>query len=142
MTEYRQLATITEVLFETALDQVRGHRREVSALNQTLTQMDAMREAALADGNSVTARQRIGADTLWQGWLLQKRAELLRHMALAQAREGESLARARTAFSRVQAATALIKEEERHAKEKQLKTEADSLDDLGILRRAASDDWR
>lgn len=136
MTEFSQLAVITEMLLEKELETVRAHRREIAALNQSLAQMDAMREAALADQASVTARQRIGADALWQGWLVKKRAELLRGMALAQAREGDSLARARTAFSRAQAAEALVEDDRRAAQQKRLKAEADRLEDLGILRRA------
>lgn len=134
MSGTEDLTRITALLMEQELDRLRQRRAAQAQLQGQLDQMDRMREAAQADGGAVTARQRIGADTLWQGWMLAKRAAILRDMALARAREEEALAGARRAFSRQQAARALIEAEARKARRQRLKREGDGLDALATLR--------
>jgi len=134
--QFDDLIAATDLLLERELE---AHRRNMSASARVageLAQIDAMRRAAQADQGAVGARQLLGADTLWQGWLVGKRAEALRQSAIARAREGESLARARTAFSRAQAAEALARDEKEARKRRRLKAEAEAIDALGMLREA------
>lgn len=139
MSEFSELARITSILLER---EMKAHRTNVEQLRQldgSLAQLDEMRRAVQADTGSITARQILGADSLWQGWLLDKRADLLRRMAMSRAREAESLARARTAFSRAEAAKSLVEETRTEAKRKRLQHEADEMDALGRFRHVPED---
>jgi hypothetical protein len=129
------LAGLTALMLEQELRRLRQERQARAALEAGLAQMQAMREAAWQDSGAVTARQRLGADTLWQGWLVAKRAGLMRDMALARAREDEATARARTAFSRAEASAMLVAEARAGARQERLQREAEALDALARLRR-------
>lgn len=140
MTQYSELAAVTKILLERELDAHRqslDHSRRIAG---ELAQMDAMREAAQADAGAITARQMLGADTLWQGWMVRKRAEILRRAALARAHEQETLARARLAFSRSQATEELVEKDRKARIRKLALADADRIDELGQLRRALEQD--
>ncbi|WP_323767734.1 hypothetical protein [Antarctobacter sp.] len=133
-TKYDDLTEATELLLERDLEAHRRNLAESSRLAVELAQIDGLRQAAQSDHGSINARQLLGADTLWQGWLATRRAEILRHSAMARAQEADSQARARTAFSRVEAARNLAREEVESRRKRQFKAEADAIDALGILR--------
>ncbi|WP_417205871.1 hypothetical protein [Antarctobacter sp.] len=133
-TKYDDLTEATELLLERDLEAHRRNLAESSRLAGELAQIDGMRQAAQADHGSINARQMLGADTLWQGWLATRRAEILRHSAMARAQEADSQARAKTAFSRVEAARKLALEEVESRRKRRFKAEADAIDALGILR--------
>ena len=97
-TKYDDLKEATGLLLERALEAHRRNLAESTRIAGELAQIDAMRLAAQTDPQSIGARQMLGADALWQGWLVGKRAEILRRAAMARAQEADSLARARTAF--------------------------------------------
>lgn len=136
MTKFDELADVTRILLEREMDQHRQSLEQSRRIAAELAQIDGMREAAQADVGAITARQLLGADTLWQGWMARKRAEIQRRAALARAQEGETLSRARLAFSRTQAAEALVKKARDESLRKRALSEADRIDALGQLRRA------
>ncbi|ASP19773.1 hypothetical protein ANTHELSMS3_01057 [Antarctobacter heliothermus] len=134
--KYDDLTEATELLLERDLEKHRRNLAESSRLAGELAQIDGLRQAAQSDTGAINARQILGADTLWQGWLATRRAEILRHSAMARAQEADSLARAKTAFSRVEAARKLARQEAEAQQKRRLKAEADANDALGILREA------
>lgn len=136
MTNYAELSQVTQILLEQELDK---HRKSVEQSRQIageLAQIDAMRAAAQADSGAITARQLLGADTLWAGWLVRKRAEILRRSASARAQEMQTLAQARQAFARRQAAEQLVQDELAEKKRKRAMAFADKMDEIGQLRAA------
>ncbi|MGP6088714.1 hypothetical protein [Antarctobacter jejuensis] len=133
-TKYDDLTEATDLLLERELEQHRRNLAETARLEGELAQIDAMRHAAQADVGAIGARQMLGADSLWQGWLVAKRATVLRQSAVARAQEANSLGRARLAFSRVEAAQSLAREEIAQKRKNRLKAEADATDALGVLR--------
>jgi hypothetical protein len=136
MSRYDDLAQVTRIHLEMTLEKHRRSRAESDRLDAERGQIDALRHAAQQDGGAVTARQILGADTLWQGWLARRRAEIQRQSALARALEEETRQQARLAFSRNAAAQRLI-EEDRVARQRRIdQAEADGIDALGQLRRA------
>ncbi|SNS11030.1 hypothetical protein SAMN04488078_1004126 [Antarctobacter heliothermus] len=132
--KYDDLTEVTELLLERDLEKHRRNLAESNRLAGELAQIDSLRQAAQSDTGAINARQILGADTLWQGWLATRRAEILRHSAMARAQEADSFARARTAFSRVEAANNLAREEVEARQKRRLKAEADANDALSILR--------
>lgn len=132
-TKYDDLTQATELMLERDIEAHRRNLAESSRLAGELAQIDGMRQAAQSDPGAISARQILGADTLWQGWLATRRAEILRHSALARAHEADSLARAKTAFSRAEAARRLAREEVDECRKRRLKSEADGIDALGVL---------
>lgn len=136
MSKYAEMAEVTKILLERELDRHRQSLEQSRRIAGELAQMDTLRAAALADTGAITARQMLGADTLWQGWMARKRAEILRRSAMARVQEAETLGRARVAFSRSQAATSLMQRDREERLRKRLMAEADRIDELGQLRRA------
>lgn len=129
------LVQVTDTLCEQALE---AHRRNVAksqSIAQEVAEIDSLRVAAQQDEQGLEARRLVGADTLWQGWIMRRRADLLREAAMARALEGESLAKARTAFARVEASKSIQEDERKKAKHKALLRDAERLDELGTLRR-------
>ncbi|MFY0620357.1 MAG: hypothetical protein JXQ89_01540 [Pelagimonas sp.] len=133
-TEYDELITVTEMLRERALEKHRVNLAASHALAQELGEIDHMREEAQKDIMDISARRMVGADTAWQGWLLQRRAEVLQRTAMARAKEAQSLTDARKAYSRAEAALELQKEIQEKVKRKRLETQADTLDALSTMR--------
>ncbi|MBY6159464.1 aldehyde dehydrogenase family protein [Mameliella alba] len=136
--KFEDLTTATGVLLERELEAHRRNLSESAQIAGELAQIDAMRQAAQADQGAINARQILGADTLWQGWLVSKRAEILRRSAMARAREADSLARARTAFSRAEAAKSLAQADKDAARKRRLQSEAETIEMLGVLREGRS----
>lgn len=132
-TKYDDLTEATDLMLQQELDRHRRNLAETARLETELAQVDGMRRAAQADMATIGARQMLGADSLWQGWLVNKRAEILRQSAIARAQEADSLARARTAFSRVEAAQSLAQQEIMEKRKRRLKAEAEAIDALGVL---------
>ncbi|GAA4221868.1 hypothetical protein J4E08_04505 [Sagittula sp. NFXS13] len=140
MTKYTELASITRIMLEKDLDQHRKSLDQSRQIAGELAQIDAMRAAAQADAGAISARQMLGADTLWQGWLLRKRADIQRRAAQARAQEMQTLAVARVAFSRTQAAENLVEQARTENLRKRQLAEADTIDALGQLRRMVDSD--
>ena len=132
--KYSNLTEATNLLLERELQAHRQNVAESARLAAEMAQIDGLREAAQADSGAIGARQILGADALWQGWLVRKRAQILRDVAMARAQETDSLSQARMAFSRAEAAKNLTREETNLKKKRRLKVEAETLDALGMLR--------
>ncbi|MGH1412426.1 MAG: hypothetical protein ACRBB0_02975 [Pelagimonas sp.] len=128
------LEQVTVSLKEQALEKHRQNLAESQRIASEIEQIDTLRSEAQNDDDGLLARRAVGADTLWQSWLMRRRADLLRDAAMARAYEGESLARARIAFSRAEATQSLVQEEKAKRKYKTLQRYADQLDELGTLR--------
>ncbi|MFW2545434.1 hypothetical protein ACN2XU_22630 [Primorskyibacter sp. 2E107] len=137
--KFSDIISVSSILQERALDKHRQNLATSKRLQDELTQIDTLRQAIQADGASLGARQLSGADTLWQTWLVTKRARLLQEMAMARALEADSLARARTAQARYDAANALEKEEKKRIRDRRILAQTEALEDMGRLRQALSD---
>lgn len=133
-TQYDDLAEAAGLLLERDLEMHRRNIAESARLAAELAQIDDLRHAAQADVGAIGARQVLGADALWQGWLVAKRADILRRTAMVRAQQADSLARARTAFSRSEAARSLVEAETRQKRQRRLKAEADAIEAIGVLR--------
>ena len=136
MSSYNELANVTRIMLERDLDRHRSNVNLSKQIAGELAQIDAMRAAAQSDSGAINARQMLGADVLWQGWLLRKRADIQRRAAKARAQELETLDIARLAFARSQATEALVQKDRQEKLRKQLLAEAETIDTLGHLRRA------
>jgi len=136
MTKYTELANVTKIMLEQDLARHRVNVEESRRVAGELAQIDAMRAAAQADVGAIGARQLLGADTLWQGWMVQKRAEIQRRAAMARARELDTLSRAKRAFSRAEATRALVEADRLDRKRRQDQAAAETMEDLGRLRAA------
>ncbi len=136
--KYDDLTEATDLLLQRDLDTHRRNLAVSARLAAELAQIDGLREAAQADTGAISARQILGADALWQGWLVRKRAEVLQRTAMARAQEADSLSRARTAFSRAEAARSLALEDVESRKRRRLKSEAEAMDALGVLREGVA----
>ncbi len=119
----RSISPITEVLQERAFEAQRRQAEELAGLEGEIGEIDRLRAAARACLGNADGGRSIGADVLWSDWILQRRADLLRQSAMAHARQSETLARARLAFARNEAALALD-EAERNDRSR-LRTAAD-----------------
>jgi hypothetical protein len=139
--QYEDLTQITNVLLERQLDIYRRNLAESARLAAELAQIDGLREAAQADVGGIGARQILGADALWQGWLVRKRAEVLRRMAMARAQQADSQARARIAFSRAEATKTLALEEAVFQKERRQRMESEAIETLSILLEDAKNNF-
>ncbi|WGW04640.1 hypothetical protein [Tropicibacter oceani] len=138
---YQDLIQVSDLLQERALNKHRQNLTESRRLKQELAQIDNYRQAVQADTASLGARRLSGADTLWQTWLVRKRASILQEMAMARAKEADSLARAKTAQARFDAARDLQAEEQRKSREKRLLAQTETLEALGRLRGGFGEDW-
>lgn len=136
MAGYEDLENVTGLFLERELERHRRNLAESARIAAELAQIDGLREAAQADSGAIEARHMLGADSLWQGWLVRKRAEVLRHAALARAQEADSLTRARDAFARAEAAKSLVEKDKSDAMRRRRAAEADRIDALGVLREA------
>jgi hypothetical protein len=136
MTKYGELEEATRLMMERDLQSHRRSLQQTRMLQAELDQLDGLRKAAQADSGSITARQILGADVVWQGWLSQKRSQILQSMAAARAQEAFTMDRARIAFSRNEAARSLVEQESKNKRRRRDEAAADTIDALGHLRRA------
>lgn len=134
MTRYEPILQVTEILKEKALETHRRNLEESQRLADELEQIDALFRAVQADQDSIGARQILGSDALYQGWLLRRRGEILRKAAKARANLHDSMEKARTAWSRAEAAAELDQKERSDRRDKLLARQADTLDELTRLR--------
>ena len=132
------LVPVTRLLMERALDEHRKNLAESRRVAAELDEIDALRQRAQGQMQDVGASRIVGADTLWQGWLMQRRTRLMQEAALARARELDSFGRARTAFARAQATQSLEDKRRAEARAKFLFHEEERLEALSVLR----DSWR
>ena len=134
MAEYDEMAAVTRILLERELDIHRQNLNRSRQIEGELVQIDTMRAAAQSDTDGISARKILGADTLWQGWLLNKRADVQRRMAGSRALELISRDKARLAFSRLQAVEHLIDEDTKANLRKRDLAEAETVEALGRLK--------
>ncbi len=135
----KDLIEVTTTLKEQALERHRRNLEESRRIDSEIEQIDHLRAEAQKDDAGLMARRAVGADTLWQSWLMRRRADLLRDAAMARAYEGESLVQARTSFARAQAAQEISDKEEHDKRQKLLARYADRLDELGTLSKGRSE---
>ena len=80
------------------------------ALRRELDEIENLRHQTLRADADAHARQILGADGLWQGWLAQRRMALNQELAMVQVRKFDSHANAKTAFARHQVTADLAQE--------------------------------
>jgi hypothetical protein len=133
---FDELCKATQLLEEQALDRHRRVLDERNRLEQEMAQIEELRRKGQSDGDSLPARRAIGADTLWQGWVMQRRAEVLQRSALCRAREEASFALAQQSFARHRALEALALQERQKQRNRSLQKQAQTLEALGLLSKA------
>lgn len=129
------LIQVTSTLKEKAMTLHRKNLEDRRRIENEIEQIDVLRNTVQADDGGLMARRAVGADSLWQSWLIRRRAELLREAAMARALEGESLTRAQFAFSRVKAIEELQKEEIQNRRQKKLAYYAQQLEELSVSQK-------
>ncbi|WP_299936304.1 hypothetical protein [uncultured Pelagimonas sp.] len=129
------LIQVTSTLKEKAMALHRKNLEDRRRIENEIEQIDVLRNTVQADDGGLMARRAVGADSLWQSWLIRRRAELLREAAMARALEGESLTRAQFAFSRVKAIEELQKEEIQNRRQKKLAYYAQQLEELSVSQK-------
>ena len=127
------LGQLTRLLQDRAFEQHRRDRDEERRLLDELARIDALRQAAFAETESLADRRLIGADTLWQGWLSRRRGELNRDLARCRVQQEHSLARARLALARAEAPKRVHEQEAAILRHKRLHQEEIRLDALWRL---------
>ena len=127
------IVTVTDLLHARALDQYRERSAETQRVQDELDELDRLRAAVQADTESLGARRLAGADTMWQGWIAQRRTRLQQEMAIARARQLESLGRMKGTFAQLDAARSIAHDEAHARRMDKLKKEADNLDWLSTM---------
>ncbi|MDJ0823851.1 MAG: hypothetical protein QNJ09_18850 [Paracoccaceae bacterium] len=128
------LTQVSQVQKDRALKAHQRNLADEARLQAELDEIDTLRQAAQADTSKLTERRVLGADTLWQGWLLQRRARVLEQMAMARARQAQSYLRARESFARDAAISDLEQAERRALRARAEAKRADDLQELAMLR--------
>ncbi|MBN9886117.1 hypothetical protein [Salipiger abyssi] len=128
-----ELLRVTALLRERALESYRRDLAEESRLQAEQARIDGLRQATFAEADSLDARRLLGADTLWQGWLAQRRGEINQGIAMARARQAHSAAAARLAFARDEAAKEVARHEAAERRSALLAEEDSRLDALSRL---------
>ena len=124
------LARLTRLLQDRAFEQHRRVRDEERRLLDELARIDALRQTAFAETESLAHRRLLGADTLWQGWLSRRRGELNQELARCRVPQENSLADARLALARTEATERLRQQERDTLRNKRLQREEIGLDAL------------
>ncbi|WP_417740856.1 hypothetical protein [Salipiger sp.] len=124
------LARLTRLLQDRAFEQHRRVRDEERRLLDELARIDALRQAAFAETESLADRRLLGADTLWQGWLSRRRGELNQELARCRVRQEHSLAHARLALARAEATERMQQQERATQRDTRLQREEIRLDAL------------
>ncbi|EPX82624.1 hypothetical protein [Salipiger mucosus] len=127
------LLQITELLRDRAVDKYRRDLAEEAGLRGERDEIDRLRAAARLSSGGVDARQLTGSDTLWQGWLLQRRGDLNTGMAMARAKQAHSIQRARDAFAKDAATRSLQDRAQAKRRAERLAREERMLEDLARL---------
>lgn len=139
MSDFDEIARLAAMLEERAMQSLRTAKQEGDSIRARIAGIDEMRTRAREEACQLDARQLIGADALWQDWLLRERAGLRRQEAIARAREEQTRDVARDAFARREAAERLVAEERAGRRARVFKRDADVLDALGVLRNSDRD---
>lgn len=137
---FGDLLKVTAILRDRALESYRRDLAEETRLKEELEQIHALRRAAHGSEETIDARRLIGADTLWQGWLTRRQAEINRNMAMARAKQAHSVAAARTAFARDKAANSVARSAENAARQRRDAREEAEIEHLARLRRLRSEE--
>ena len=132
--DFGALLQVAGIRKDRALQSHRRNLAEEARLQSELDEIDKLRKSAQADMSNLMERRVLGADTLWQGWLLQRRARVLEQMALARARQAQSYLRAKECFARDAAIADLEQDELRRIRARADARLADDLQDIAMLR--------
>jgi hypothetical protein len=127
------LQPVTAALRDEALDRHRRNIAESRRIAEELSEIDAMRRSAQSAWGDVGAHRMLGADQLWNGWLLNRRATLLQQAAMARAQEYDSAAAAQTALARHDALEKLARKEAEARRARADKAAMARLEALGML---------
>ncbi|MGY9045953.1 MAG: hypothetical protein ACKVKF_02500, partial [Rhodobacterales bacterium] len=87
-----------------------GILAQETTLRRELEEIENLRYQTLRQEEGAHARRMLGADSLWQGWLAQRRMHLNQELAVLQVRKADSLEDAQTAFARHQVTSDLAAE--------------------------------
>ncbi len=134
--DLEQLRHVTRILKEQAMRRYRQALQERAALDSELAEIDEMRKLGQRENASLHARQSIGADTLWNGWMLQRRLEILQKTALCRAKEEDRRDAAKRAFSRDLALQEIIQDAKTEREKGEAQKEAVRTDALVLMQRS------
>ncbi len=128
-----ELLKVTALMRERALESYRRDVAEEARHQGELDRIDGLRQQSFDDRESVDTRRLLGADTLWQGWLSKRRGEINRAIAMSRAKQAHSMATARLAFSRDEAAKNVSQQEKQARRTKKAAHEETQLEELSRL---------
>ncbi|MGR3495192.1 hypothetical protein [Citreimonas sp.] len=134
-----ELQPVTEAMRDRALESHRRNLAESRRIAHEVSEIDALRRAAQQDWAGLGAHRMLGADRLWNGWLLNRRATLLQQAAMARAREHDSQAAARKALARHDALEDLARQRAKDRRQTRDRAETERLQALGILSAGGAD---
>lgn len=131
--EIDNLLQVTALLRERALESYRRDLNEERMHQGELDRIDGLRQQSFDNDDSLDTRRMLGVDTLWQGWLSRRRGEINRAIALSRAKQAHSMAAARLAFSRDEAAKSVASDEKKKRKSAKLAQEELRLEELSRM---------
>lgn len=132
----RDLATLTEALYETERAKLRDLTRQEMRLRHDLALLDAQRfsNQRVPEPNLQGFRE-IGGDLRWLGWVGRNRAALQTDLARVLARKGQMMQTLRRAFGKHQAALILQATEQEKIRRRALSRQDQDLAFLASLHR-------
>ena len=101
MSDFNRLHSITDAMYLKAQQSLRAILQREAHLRGELRKLDSNAQAVRADHKPTIGDMRaIGADLLWEGWLVKTRAQLNLELARVLAQKEQNIGRVRKAFGK------------------------------------------
>lgn len=108
----RDLALVTDAVFRSRLASLQRLAAQESLLRQNLASLDAVRRVGPVKDMQDIEMRALGADILWQGWIMRKRMELNTQLANLLVQKEALRLELQVAFGRSQVAETLWSSEQ------------------------------
>lgn len=130
------LCALTDAFHQRELARLRALQDEEARLRGALARLDAQaRDARALPQEVLRGVREIGADMVWQGWLIRHRAAVQTELARVLARKEQAMPAQRRAFGKAEAARALRVQAQARARLRQERWQAGQLVELGMMAR-------
>ncbi|WP_407493741.1 hypothetical protein [Pseudooceanicola sp. MF1-13] len=121
MTDFSDLARITDAAFQADLAKLRQHARDEARVRQAIADLDRQMEDAMAAQTEVLSPWKaLGADQAWRSWIMRKRSEANMQLARVLARKAEAAARVKLSFARNQVGDELAARQKEESRQRRL----------------------
>lgn len=110
------LAAVTDAVFRHRLSGLQALTAQEAMLRQQLARLDEARLAGIAEASGDIGMRALGADLLWQGWVMRQRTQLnmrLANVLVMKEAQGRAL---RAAFGKARVAEELCAQQKAVAK--------------------------